>query len=89
MAVAEVHPSVEELVAFTLGRLDDETNASIEVHVASCMSCQELAANAPADSLVELLRSAHTRASRGADTAAEEAAQVQRPSTASWSGPSR
>jgi hypothetical protein len=41
MAVAEVHPSVEELVAFTLGSLDDEAHASIEVHVASCTSCQE------------------------------------------------
>ncbi|HZV05740.1 MAG TPA: hypothetical protein VE999_11710 [Gemmataceae bacterium] len=51
MAVADVHPSVEELAAFTLGTLDYETHVSIEIHVASCTSCQERAANARSDSL--------------------------------------
>jgi WD40 repeat protein len=79
MAVAEVHPSIEELAAFTLGTLGDETQASIEAHVAACTSCQERAAVAPGDSLVELLRSVHARTGRGADTLAEAAAQVQTP----------
>ena len=34
MAVAEAHPSVEELAAFTLGTLDDASHASVEAHVA-------------------------------------------------------
>jgi hypothetical protein len=79
MAVADVHPSVEELTAFVLGTLDEQAQAPIEVHVASCTSCQERAANAPADRFVELLRSVYARTSRGADTFVEAAAQVQTP----------
>jgi serine/threonine protein kinase len=79
MAVAEAHPSVEELAAFTLGTLGDEAQTSIEAHVAACTSCQERAAAAPGDALVELLRSVHARTSRGGDTFAETAAQVQTP----------
>jgi serine/threonine protein kinase len=79
MAVTEAHPSVEELAAFTLGTLGEEAQASIEAHVAACTSCQERAAVAPGDGLVELLRSVHARTSRGADTFAEAAAQVQTP----------
>lgn len=75
MTVAEDHPSVEELAAFTLGALSDETQASIEAHLAVCMSCQERAAVAPSDTLVELLRRIHARKGRGTDTAA----QVQTP----------
>jgi anti-sigma factor ChrR (cupin superfamily) len=58
MAVAEAHPSADELAAFTLGTLGDEAQASIEAHVAACISCQQRAAVAPGDALVELLRSA-------------------------------
>jgi WD40 repeat protein len=79
MAVADVHPTVEELTAFTLGTLDEEAQAPIEVHVASCTWCQERAATAPGDSFVELLRSAYARTCHGADTFAEAAAQVQTP----------
>jgi hypothetical protein len=79
MAVAEVHPSVEELSAFTLGSLDEETQVSIEAHVAECTSCQERAAVAPDDTLLELLRSAHTYTSRGAETFVEPAAQMHTP----------
>jgi WD40 repeat protein/tRNA A-37 threonylcarbamoyl transferase component Bud32 len=79
MPVAEAHPSAEELAGFTLGTLDDEAQASIEAHVAACTSCQERAAVAPGDSLVELLRRVDARADRGADTFAEAAAQVQTP----------
>src|SRR6516165_7970823 len=79
MPIAEAHPSALELAAFTLGTLDDEAQASIEAHVAACTSCQERAAVAPGDSLVELLRRVDARADRGADTFAEAAAQVQTP----------
>jgi WD40 repeat protein len=79
MAIAEAHPSAEELAAFTLGTLDDEAQASIEAHVAACTSCQERAAVAPGDSLVELLRRLDAGMSRGAETFMEPAAQVQTP----------
>src|SRR5262249_57319951 len=79
MAVADVHPSIEELTAFTLGTLDEETQTSIEAHVAACTSCQERAANAPGDNLVELVRRVRARTSRRADTFVEAAAQVQTP----------
>jgi serine/threonine protein kinase len=71
MAVAEVHPSAEELAAFTLGTLDDETQAFIEDHVATCTSCQERAATAPGDGFVELVRSVHARPAALADTVTE------------------
>jgi WD40 repeat protein len=79
MAVAEDHPSVEELAAFTLGTLGEETQASIEAHVATCTSCQERAANAPGDNFVELLRSALVCTSRGTDTFVDAASQMQTP----------
>jgi WD40 repeat protein/serine/threonine protein kinase len=79
MAVADVHPSVEELLAFSLGTLGEETKALIEAHVAACTSCQERAANAPGDSFVELLRRTYARTSRGADTFVDAAEQVQTP----------
>ena len=68
MRVAEAHPSAEDLTAFTLGSLDDERQAIIESHVAACPSCQERAAVAPGDTLVELLRRVHARAGRAAET---------------------
>jgi WD40 repeat protein/serine/threonine protein kinase len=76
MPVAEAHPSVEDLAAFTLGTLDDESQAAIEDHVAACTSCQERAAVAPDDTLVELLRRVHSRA---ADTFVEPTAQLETP----------
>jgi DNA-binding beta-propeller fold protein YncE len=79
MAVAEAHPSAEELAAFTLGTLDDETQASVEAHVAACTSCQERAAVAPGDSLVELLRRVHARAGRGDETFLDAAGQEETP----------
>jgi WD40 repeat protein/anti-sigma factor RsiW len=74
MAVAEVHPSAGELTAFTLGTLDDETQAFVEDHVATCTSCQERAATAPGDSFVELVRSV-----REAEPFVEPVAQGQTP----------
>ena len=37
--VPEVHPSVEELSAFSLGQLDEEASAAIESHLAGCPTC--------------------------------------------------
>ncbi len=71
MAVAEVHPSAEDLTAFTLGTLEDETQAFIEDHVATCTSCQDRAATAPGDSFVELVRSVRAQPSVPADTETE------------------
>src|SRR5215831_4509336 len=79
MALAEVHPSVEELAAFTLGTLGEETQDSIEAHVAACTSCQERAAVAPDDSFVELVRSVHAGMAGGADTVLVAGAQSQTP----------
>jgi WD40 repeat protein/tRNA A-37 threonylcarbamoyl transferase component Bud32 len=79
MAVAEAHPSAEDLAAFTLGTLDDEREATIESHVAACMCCQERAAIAPGDTLVDLLRRVHARTGRGADTFVETTAHVETP----------
>ena len=79
MAVAEDHPSVEELAAFILGTLGKETQVSIEAHVATCTSCQERAINTPGDSFVELLRSALVCTSRGTDSFVDAASQMQTP----------
>jgi tRNA A-37 threonylcarbamoyl transferase component Bud32 len=79
MAVAEDHPSLEELAAFTLGTLSEETQASIEAHVGTCTSCQERAVNTPGDSFVELLRSALVCTSGGTDTFVDATAQMQTP----------
>src|SRR5262245_57993663 len=76
MAVAEAHPSAEELAAFTLGTLADNDHASVEAHLAACTSCQHRAASAPGDALLELLRSAH---SGMGDTATEAGPQARTP----------
>ena len=61
MAVADLHPDIADLEAFTLGTLNDAALADIEEHVANCPRCQEQAAQTAGDSLVELLRRAHER----------------------------
>src|SRR4051812_3428736 len=61
MAVAEDHPRAEELAAFPLGALADDTGGPVATHVPACETCQAAAAAAPADSLVELLRRADAR----------------------------
>jgi hypothetical protein len=81
MPVAELHPSVGELAAFTLGSLDEESQASIEAHVAACPSCQERAAVAPNDTLLELLRSVHARPAALKDTVTEAGEQAVTPDT--------
>ena len=79
MAVAELHPSIADLEAFTLGTLDDPALVAVEAHVAACLACQERAAGASGDTLVELLRRVHAQTVHRNDTVAESAAQVQTP----------
>ncbi|HYT91517.1 MAG TPA: protein kinase [Gemmataceae bacterium] len=79
MVVAEQHPSSADLEAFALGTLDNPSLAAVEVHVAGCPNCQERAAGASGDSLIELLRRVHTRTPCPTDTVAEAAAQAPTP----------
>ncbi len=79
MAVADIHPSIADLEAFTLGTLDDASLAGVEAHVADCPICQQRAAGASGDTLVQLLRRVHAQAARRTDTVAEAAAPAQTP----------
>jgi serine/threonine protein kinase len=79
MAVAAAHPSIEELAAFTLGTLADGAHLAIEAHVAVCDFCQERAAVAPGDALIDLLRSAHARTGNQDDTSVAAADMAQTP----------
>jgi hypothetical protein len=79
MAVAEAHPSLEDLTAFTRGTLADEALAGVEAHVAACPSCQELAAGDCGGPLVELLRRAHVRMARPSEAVTEAGVQSQTP----------
>jgi WD40 repeat protein len=81
MGAIDTHPSAQELAAFTLGTLADDAHLSIEAHVAVCSFCQERAAVAPDDGLVELLRTAHARAGCQADTSVEAANLARTPTS--------
>src|SRR5947209_6428532 len=71
MAVADAHPGIEELAAFTLGTLDEETHAAVEAHVTACTSCQQRATVVAGDPFLDLLRSAHAHLRGGPDSVAE------------------
>jgi WD40 repeat protein/serine/threonine protein kinase len=73
MAVADMHPDIADLEAFTLGTLDDASLADVESHVADCPTCQERAAGASGDTLVELLRRVHAQSAHRHDTVTEAA----------------
>ena len=60
MPAVDLHPSRQDLEAFSLGRLDDDSFSAIEEHLNSCPACQQVAAQAPGDSFTALLRSART-----------------------------
>jgi hypothetical protein len=70
MPVIEEHPNSAAVEAFALGTLDNDSLASVEAHVAGCPTCQERAAAASGDTLVELLRRVHTQIARRSDTVA-------------------
>ena len=61
MTLHEAHPSRQELKAFSLGYLADDSYAAVEAHVVSCSTCLEQVGETPSDGLVELLRSARSR----------------------------
>jgi serine/threonine protein kinase/WD40 repeat protein len=61
MAVAEEHPDVAVLEAFSLGRLDDASLVAVEAHLAGCSICQERGSAVSGDKFVELLRRVHAR----------------------------
>ena len=55
---ATPHPSAAALAAFALGKLAPAPAAAVETHLADCPDCRAVAAQAPADSVVGLLRQA-------------------------------
>lgn len=50
------HPLAEDLRRFALGRLDRRAMARVEAHLGGCLRCADIAAKAPHDRLVALLR---------------------------------
>jgi serine/threonine protein kinase len=58
--VKTTHPKLNELVAFTNGRLDRAAQAEIERHVAECSTCCQVLRELPEDTLVERLRRGDT-----------------------------
>src|SRR5687767_207610 len=54
------HPSPADLQAFAVGALSDEVARGIESHLSDCPTCLAVAAAAPDDTLVTLLRTAET-----------------------------
>jgi len=55
------HPSVQELAAFSLGKLTGTPAEAIAHHLDGCKACCEVVAKATGDSFLELVRSAKTR----------------------------
>jgi hypothetical protein len=82
MAVAEMHPSPEELTAFVRGVLGDDALADIEAHVAACPACQERAAADTGDPLVEILRRAHGQMGGHQETVTEAWTRAHTPAPA-------
>ncbi|MBI5761487.1 MAG: protein kinase [Planctomycetales bacterium] len=58
--VASIHPSHEQLAAFSSGALSPAEQAVVEQHVAHCDQCCETLKAVPADTLIERLRTANT-----------------------------
>jgi serine/threonine protein kinase len=50
------HPQVDELAAFSAGKLDEDALTRIEGHLAGCVKCREMLKSLPADRLTLLLR---------------------------------
>jgi WD40 repeat protein/serine/threonine protein kinase len=51
-----VHPDLEQLAAFGLGRLDESESALIEAHLADCDACRSVVESVPDDPLVALVK---------------------------------
>jgi serine/threonine protein kinase len=52
------HPTVEELAAFSSGKVDEEALSSIQGHIAHCPHCRAVLKTLPPDELTALLREA-------------------------------
>ncbi len=60
MPLVDQHPLGEELEAFALGRLDDQSFAAVEEHVATCSDCEAVVSRISGDTFTALLRSAQS-----------------------------
>ena len=60
-AANDAHPRREILEAFGLGKLNDASTDEVNRHLETCPDCLRLAAEAPADNLLEHLRRANHR----------------------------
>jgi serine/threonine protein kinase len=58
MPEAVIHPSPQELSAFSLGRLSDEATAAIASHLEECTACRRAVENSGPDSFVSKVRAA-------------------------------
>jgi hypothetical protein len=54
------HPSAADLQAFAVGALSEDAARAVESHLSDCAACLAVAAAAPDDTLVTLLRTAET-----------------------------
>ena len=72
------HPNEEQLAAFGLGRLSATDREAIESHVAGCGVCCERLESVQGDSLVELVQSSTSSATRvsGTETVGNEAGET-------------
>lgn len=52
------HPDLDQLSAFSLGKVDDEAASVIEAHLETCADCRHMLETVPGDSLENLVRSA-------------------------------
>src|SRR3954447_4224945 len=68
MAVADYHPSQDELEAFCQGTLAEPLCPGVETHLSECPVCQHRAAEAPSDTFVDLLRSVRVQEHTLSDT---------------------
>src|SRR5262245_5446238 len=77
-----VHPSPEQLTAFSQGRLAPDAQEEVERHVAACAECCAALLRVPDDTLVGRLRQAHTPLETPGPRATPAAAPAAGPSTA-------
>src|SRR5262249_41757071 len=60
-AMAEImspHPDLDQLSAFSLGKVDDEAASIIEAHLETCADCRHMLETVPSDSLENMVRNA-------------------------------
>ena len=65
--MVEEHPTVEQLTAFGLGKLNDAESTALEAHLAECETCRQTLETQAADSFVALARAVRTEERTAAD----------------------